>query len=156
MKPQRQLIKHNPESGQYGDCTRTCVAALLNLDADKVPHFGEGGVSGDVFWERVDTYLSTHGLSAISIPFSMDVGDLLQVLKSQAPNFYCLLGVGSPNADHSIIVVGDQLVCDPAGYDDLSRFKRDSENVVWVTFIVPSFLKASTNNSLPCSEQNKP
>lgn len=42
MKPQRQLIlDHNIEAGRYGDCFRTCIAILIEVDAAEVPHFVE-------------------------------------------------------------------------------------------------------------------
>lgn len=34
----KQLFRHDPESGQWGDCARTCIACLLGLAPEDVPH----------------------------------------------------------------------------------------------------------------------
>ena len=42
MRPQQQKFKHDPANGSYGDCFRTALACILDLDRDEVPHFNEG------------------------------------------------------------------------------------------------------------------
>lgn len=39
IKRQKQAFLHKPEEGVYGDCYRTCIACLLGIDRDAVPHF---------------------------------------------------------------------------------------------------------------------
>lgn len=41
MKPQLQRYRYNDGSGVLGDCHRTCLAMILDLDRDEVPHFME-------------------------------------------------------------------------------------------------------------------
>ena len=39
-----QLIKHDPDNGQWGDCFRTCIACIFNVhNVTDVPHFGTMG-----------------------------------------------------------------------------------------------------------------
>ena len=47
MTPHKQLIKHDPENGQWGDCGRTAIACLLDLHPSDVPHFWEGPERAD-------------------------------------------------------------------------------------------------------------
>ena len=35
---QKQANRHDPENGIFGDCYRTCLAGLLGVDRDSVPH----------------------------------------------------------------------------------------------------------------------
>ena len=42
MKPVDQTILHDPENGKHGDCMRACVASVLELPIEEVPHFTDG------------------------------------------------------------------------------------------------------------------
>jgi len=44
MRPQKQKFAHKPDEGVFGDCFRTALAAILDLDRDDVPHFNEGAM----------------------------------------------------------------------------------------------------------------
>ena len=35
----KQKYKHDPDNGIFGDCYRTCLAYILGLDRDDVPHY---------------------------------------------------------------------------------------------------------------------
>jgi hypothetical protein len=39
MKPIDQEFMHDPEKGIIGDCFRACIASILELDINEVPHF---------------------------------------------------------------------------------------------------------------------
>ena len=39
MTPVDQLFLHSKEDGVVGDCWRACIASLLDLPAESVPHF---------------------------------------------------------------------------------------------------------------------
>lgn len=68
MTPVDQSILHDPENGQYGDCMRACVASLLDLPIERVPHFFDGGVNSVVFDKRVSDFLAERGLVELSMP----------------------------------------------------------------------------------------
>jgi hypothetical protein len=40
MRFQKQMFYHRPELGIYGDCQRTCIASMLDMDKFDVPNFG--------------------------------------------------------------------------------------------------------------------
>lgn len=42
MRPQLQRYGHIECQGEFGDCHRTCIAMILDLDRDEVPHFMDG------------------------------------------------------------------------------------------------------------------
>lgn len=58
---------HDPANGVFGDCLRACIASLLDLEADSVPHFMYDGCSGEVGWARVNSFLAPRGLALMWI-----------------------------------------------------------------------------------------
>ena len=57
MLLQNQTVKHDPENGLYGDCYRACVACLLNLEVDQVPHFYHDGCNSEIGDKRCREWL---------------------------------------------------------------------------------------------------
>ena len=41
MTPHKQLNRHRPEEGVFGDCYRTAIACLLDLRPQDVPHVAD-------------------------------------------------------------------------------------------------------------------
>ena len=71
MKLQKQLFPdHNPDEGKFGDCYRTCIAILLDMDAADVPHFAR--LESTHEWSREKTnevvreWLAERGYSMLS------------------------------------------------------------------------------------------
>jgi hypothetical protein len=117
MTPHRQLITHDPENGRYGDCQRTCVAAILNLHPSEVPHFcDEPG--GEKWAERQAAWLAQRGLAAATVAYHGDV-DFDQVMdwtSRQSPGVpMIVLGRSRIGANHVVVVLDGQIVCDPSG-----------------------------------------
>ena len=140
MKPQKQLIKHDPENGKFGDCHRTCIAALLDKDAEEVPNFSEG-ISEDMptsdFWDPVYEYLETQGLTCVSLPFHKKISSVLKLMKLNNPGIYYIMGVVSPVGPHSIICCGDEMVCDPAEHPGGVDSMETHDGWVFVELLVP-------------------
>jgi hypothetical protein len=70
MTPVDQSLAHDPANGVWGDCMRACIASLLDLPIERVPHFFDGGCNGAVFDKRVSDFLGDRGLIEFSIPAS--------------------------------------------------------------------------------------
>ncbi len=56
---QDQLIIHDPDNKQYGDCFRAVLATLLHKETQEVPHFLWDNCDSLVFNTRVNEYLGT-------------------------------------------------------------------------------------------------
>ncbi len=69
MTPHKQKYKHDPENGIYGDCFRTSVACLLDVDPEEVPHSHRPDETGRRQNEVMRGYLSTKGYGLAVIPF---------------------------------------------------------------------------------------
>ena len=62
MKFHKQLYRHDPENGVWGDCYRTAWACLLDLEPEDVPHFCEGFTDDGAATAKLDAWLRERGL----------------------------------------------------------------------------------------------
>lgn len=113
MRPQLQKYI-NGTDGQSGDCHRTCIAMILNMDRDEVPHFmvnvpprcppddprSKESVQLELEW------LAQHGLTVVNVPFpgDTDIAHLLESLSVLANDAPVVLGCSAPNGNHSVVV----------------------------------------------------
>lgn len=115
MTPHKQLINHDPDNGQFGDCHRTCFAMILDLHPTEVPHFNDGvfpDTPGDApeaqrAERMIQDFLLTRGLASFSIPFpgEYELDDLLRCLAVWAPDTPLILGGTSAiGVGHSVVV----------------------------------------------------
>lgn len=115
MKPQKQKFSHIPEAGVYGDCHRTALACLLDMDRDDVPHLLHDNCDGPEFCRRETEFLNSVGYHKAVTCFASD--SLEQVLNTQRvmnPGVYYLLGGQTERGtDHTVICCGGEMVWDP-------------------------------------------
>lgn len=145
MKPQKQLIKHDPEKSDWGDCTRTCYAALFNLDAKDVPHFCDR--SGEDHIVRINRWLEERDCRLANFAFNHDPMETMKMMANMNPSLYYIMGCASAIANHSVLCLGDRVVCDPglsveAIEHDGSELKRCSDGYTWIDIVVPLSLCA--------------
>lgn len=116
MRYEHCRVSHNPEAGSYGDCIRACIASLLDLDAEKVPHFAYDNASAETVRERMDDYLAGYGLKTwwTHYPPDIDRAELLEMLSGGIP--YMLMGASPDGIDHVVICCNGKVVHDPAWY----------------------------------------
>lgn len=115
MTPVQCRVPHRPEEGKYGDCIRACVASLLELDAEAVPHFAEDNPSGELMMDRMRLWLKGRGLA----PFITGYGDcsisqLLEDMEDRHPDVHYMLFGGTGEGDHVVIAKGGAIVHNPA------------------------------------------
>lgn len=122
MTPQSQLIKHDPENGQHGDCQRTCVAAILDLHPSEVPHFCDDPSAtrdDDQWWaKRQDRWLADRGLTCATFAYSAEISleEVMKLTSRQNPTTpMILLGQSSLGCNHVVVVLNGEIVCDPSG-----------------------------------------
>jgi hypothetical protein len=58
MKPVEQVYQFDAETGERGDCLRACIASILELERDEVPHFVG---MGDRWWTEWMNFLHERG-----------------------------------------------------------------------------------------------
>jgi hypothetical protein len=123
---QKQRFRGGPDTpaGEFGDCHRTCVAMILNMHRDDVPHFMADCHPGldpehpdSVAAEKRELeWLARRGLTAVNVPFPGDtlIIDLLEMLSKLTHGAPVVLGCsvngwrgstrGPTGANHSVVV----------------------------------------------------
>lgn len=141
MKPQKQKYLHRPEEGQFGDCYRTCLACLLDMDRDDVPHFVTTMDPGE--WERnvqprVDAWLRERGFVELALPASgeCDLDTILQMISSRGV-YTILTGTSATGCNHCVVVGPDQTIHDP-GRDDPGIVGPADDGFWWLSVLVPA------------------
>jgi hypothetical protein len=95
-----QEFMHDPDNGVYGDCMRACIATLLSLPIQDVPHFLHD-CDYDKFDERVNEFLASRGLCLV---------DTL----ADATDFYHLIyGYTVRGTYHAVVGKNGNIVHDP-------------------------------------------
>ena len=119
MIPYKQLHRHDPDAGKWGDCGRTVIACLLDIPPLVVPHFWHGG---DRAYSDPNSackaWLADRGYVIYDFPIKGDtwgVDDVLGYVGNNNPDMYwCLLGKSRTGVNHIVICRGDEIVHDPS------------------------------------------
>ncbi len=94
-----QTILHDPEKKNYGNCMQACVASLLNIPLNDVPHFHHDGCDAVTFWDRVESFVEGLG-------FVINWGH----------QYDCLSIASGPTirgTNHCVVVKEDKVIHDP-------------------------------------------
>ena len=122
MTPHKQLIWHDPENGQYGDCFRTAIACLLNLHPSEVPHFADHDATCDQLHEDAAVWLASRNLFLASFVYEDSLDRVLAMMGAMNAGLHYILMGQSKVANHCVIALGDQIVFDPSiTNDDLTQ-----------------------------------
>lgn len=135
MIPLKQRNRHNPEEGVWGDCHRAAIASVLELDLDDVPHFADGGPTGEEFMRREQAFLRSLGLVRIAVPYDAPLEKVLECVRVLNPGVYYLLGGKSrTGVDHTVIGLNGQIVHDPSLDNSGIVGPCESDGLYWLTF----------------------
>lgn len=139
MTPHKQRFGHDPENGVYGDCERTVLACLLDLEPEEVPHFGQ------LYWNDMDAwnkgvrdFLEARGLRNMIILYDCSVEMVLQHMQVQNPDLYYRMAGDSgvySGVDHVVICLGDKVIHDTSGSGVVGPSK--TTGYVTVEILVP-------------------
>jgi hypothetical protein len=112
-------VKHDPEAGTYGDCLRACIASVLEMQAEDVPHFTEDNPGGPIANKRLALFLRSLGFAPFWSNYdgNANVEDVLEHQGVQNPDaVFLLFGQTSGGGDHVIVCRGGEIIHDPAWY----------------------------------------
>jgi hypothetical protein len=138
MTPYKQINKHDPDNGVFGDCYRTCIACLLDRSPSEVPHFHNGELSGSEVEALTNNWLKKqYGLSIVELPFPGDSLEAVQLnFKERNLGVHYLLSGFSKNAcNHVVVCKNGKIVNDPA-QDDSSITGPCDDGYYWIGFLV--------------------
>ena len=112
----RQLLRHDPASGIIGDCYRTAIACLFNMDPADVPHFMQGR-AGPPGMRDANTWLAERGYSLVRQRHPGGIEDLLGIMRRIAcdnTGSYYLLTGRSAIGCNLVVIWNDKIVWDPS------------------------------------------
>jgi len=139
----KQLHRHAPEEGLIGDCWRTCIANLLGLKPQQVPHFVGNHFSDpdpQAYHKAAVSWMEARGLRMVAIAYpadsaavvARDIEGVQYILTGNSPNF---AGIA-----HAVIGYGAfQCLHDPSPENKglLGPITVDGQELYFVEFLVP-------------------
>lgn len=136
MRFQKQAFKHDPANGVFGDCQRTVLACMLDLDRDSVPNFGIHMGNVPAWHKMLDGWLESKGYVLVETPFQGDSVEAVLYSQSNRPNLHYLFSGSSANGtNHVVIARGDKIVWDTA-IDNSGIVGPDDQGYYWVGHLV--------------------
>lgn len=116
MKAQLNRVPHDPPRS-YGDCYRTCVAALLDLPADDVPHVFSHGQDGPTAHAAMGAWLAARGQRLIWMAFgaTTTLDEICTTIEAYNPGLPAIIGgLSRPGCGHFVVAQHGVVACDPA------------------------------------------
>lgn len=142
MTPHKQLFRHRPEDGVFGDCQRTAIACLLDIDPAEVPHHHRTMEDGEQR-RLMDEWLKDRGLALMFLAFAAEPARMLEVMKVSNPGvFYLMSGTSRTGCNHVVICRDDQIVHDPS-IDDSGIIGPCDDGCTYIEFLIPRLMVAA-------------
>lgn len=117
MKPVNCTVKDDPANGSYGDCVRACVASILEMESEQVPHFfhDEDGERANMEMQK---WLAEHGMIAafIGFPGNLSFEQLAAHMTGTYMNRDYMLWCQCGSGDHALVARNDAIIHNPAWY----------------------------------------
>lgn len=133
----KQLFRHDPDNKVFGDCHRTALACMLDLQPSEVPHFYESGDPLE-FDRLLKEYLTSINLCEVNFPFLNELDAVLNHMGFLNKNVYYILGGTSPRGtSHSVVACGGEIIHDPHP-DGGNLVCPMSDGYYWITVYVPN------------------
>ncbi len=142
----KQLFRHDPANEIFGDCWRTCIACILNLEPWKVPHFYQNWLMGkfpEAPIENCRSWLKSQGYGLASMQFDGrdPIEELLANMAMLSPGVHYILdGSSARGIAHSIVCKDDELIWDPHPSNTmLAGPLKFGRNGIWqINLIIPA------------------
>jgi hypothetical protein len=131
--------RHDPPQS-YGDCLRACIASIMDLDPEHVPHFADLAATGTEARASARRWLGLRGLTITA--FALDDQPLQDVLDWMGANnpdtTWMLFGSTTSDTraggDHVVVCQGGAVVHDPAWVP--TSIKRVGSCGYWEIWVV--------------------
>lgn len=121
MRPVKQRYHSADSKVQFGDCLRACIATVLELPAEEVPHVRHGAREGDAasaaaMWAGLRQWLQPRGLNFLSIDVpAKTLAEALAWTKARYGDSHLILGGEGPGGQgHAVVICEGAVVHDPA------------------------------------------
>lgn len=137
MIPVKQQFRHFPEYGLWGDCHRACIASILELPLEEVPHFCDGGKKVEGADCPVRPWLAERGMFQVSQPYDgkFPIDQLLQDLNIIYPEMFFILGCASKSGTGHSLVAGEGRILHDPSIDGSGCVGPMEDGFWWITII---------------------
>lgn len=135
MTPHKQLFRHKPAEGMWGDCARTVIACMLDLEPEAVPHQQYEVADGEQ--DRfLNEWLATRGLRLVQVPYDDEPEAIMKVMASMYPGLtYLIAGTSKTGVNHFCIAKDDAIIWDPS-LTNAGIVGRSDDGHTWVGHLV--------------------
>ena len=137
MTPVMCRTRHNPPKS-YGDCLRACIASVMDLEPEHVPHFADMGATGEEARASARRWLGLRGLTitAFALDGTETVEGVLDWMGANNPDTTWMLfgSTGVSGGDHVVVCQGGAVVHDPAWVP--TSIKRVGSCGYWEIWVV--------------------
>jgi len=129
-------MKDDPDRRQYGDCVRACVASILELDAEDVPHWYHDDDGNRAASEMREWLSFTHGMvpAYFPLPQEMNLHAVGEYMTRRFADVDYMLWCNCGGSDHSIVCRNDIVTHNPAWYK--SPIDGAHSSGVWIIIIL--------------------
>lgn len=138
--------RHRPDLGEYGDCLRTVIASLLEMEPPTVPHFAYDNADGETTWKRCNDFLAMHGMTTLRVLFPGEepVERVLEHMSFINPGIYYILAHFNGHENHVVVGLNDRIVYDPGwGGIHLDQMKPPKGAPFWeLYFLISNRMRA--------------
>lgn len=134
MKPVICKVKDNPPV-TYGDCLRACVASLLELESDEVPHFMINGNPTEAM-TMMREFLASYRIVPAAFPVSgeLPLDDFFGHMSEFYPDTEYLLFCNCGGEDHCIICRNEEIIHNPSWINNSIRGPHSTG--FWIAIIL--------------------
>jgi hypothetical protein len=143
----KQLSHHDPDSGIIGDCFRTCIGCLLDLEPQDVPHWSQEFWDNSNLVPKVEQlaileWLERQGYTLLQLPC---MGENFKILAQQIEHIsgnllYIVSGTGTSGGEHVVIYKGSEMLWDPSPTGG-GLTGPGIQGVYWLSFLLPSNMR---------------
>lgn len=115
----KQMYLHVPSEGIIGDCWRTCIACILDIHPNTLPHYykqywKDGDNIAPLVQARTNEELRDYGVVYTEYPLQCTLEELRTYLTHYYKDMYVIVGCNSKNGGHSVIIKNKDYIWDPA------------------------------------------
>ena len=112
------ITAHDPAAGQFGDCFRACIASILDLPIEEVPHtmaYDEHLVEdGGQWYSHLNAWLKLRGKAYLSMNIDHEhPSTWFQNIEHRVAVYHVLSGLGPRGHNHSVVACNGRMVWDP-------------------------------------------